>query len=78
MPNRIFQPKCIFRSTFCFRTSKGALLNLTFRWCTEHSDLKIVMDNLQLVRQPKHNQLERARVTTKKETNTGVLNDICS
>lgn len=70
--------KCIFRSTFCFRTSKGVLQSLTFRWCTDHSDLKIVMGNLLLVRQPQHNQLERARVATKNNTNTGVLKGICS
>lgn len=68
--------KCIFRSTFCFRTSKGVLQSLTFRWCTDHSALKIVMGNLLLVRQPQHNQLERARVATKNKTNTGVLKGI--
>lgn len=63
--------KCIFRSSFCFRTSESVLQNLTFRWCTGHSDLKVVMSNLLLARQPQHNQLERAHVATRKETNMG-------
>lgn len=71
MLSNVYMCKCIFRSTFCFRTSKGALQNLTFRWCTGHSDLKVVMANLLLVRQPKQSQIEKAHVATKNETNTG-------
>lgn len=49
----------IFKSIFCFRTSKGVFQNLVFSWYTEYSYLKVTMANLLFVGQPKEKKCQR-------------------
>lgn len=70
----------IFRSIFCFRAG-GLFQNLTFSWCTDYSDLKVITANLLLVGQLKKNQGREGTYSVQEENgqaNTVVLNDIHS
>lgn len=70
----------IFRSIFCFGAG-GVFPNLTFSWCTDYSDLKVIMANLLLAGQLKKNQGREGTYSVQEENgqaNTVVLNDIHS